>query len=436
MISLRRLRMKRLKTGNVARGFTMIELLVAMAVFLIIAGTAFSLFAQHAALAAHQENLSGVNIGARNAMAQLQIDLAGAGANLLSSVTNAQPFSMGVIIQNNVPGVATACAPNTTTWAYPLSSACFDSLSVVNLKPCTTGSGGGATAPVLVINDTAPPENLNTNTLTYADDPNASGNVAALTADATCYKSGDELLIVSLPTSPTNEPTCAAGQFNYCITAVKLTADSSEVAQPAVKLTHTLTGSAGAAAGCPGVSCSDPLGVVGSSNYQNALAKSFVNSTTYIINLGTGSNDITYGVLANPSNASDPQLVRCLGAVCTAGNSQVITDQVVGFKVGAALWDNGSASATDIANYFYDGSKYCTDAIAGADCTTVPPPANDAYDFTLVRSIRVSMVARTTPQLDPTLAKFANGFDGGPYLVQQASVVVDLRNMTIPDFGN
>jgi len=414
----------------------MIELLVAMAVFLVIAGTAFDLFAKHAALAAHQQSLSGVNIGARNAMAQLQMDLAGAGPNLLSSVANAQPFSMGVIVRNNVPGVAAACGPNTTTWAYPISSACFDSLSIINVKPCTTGAGGGTTAPVLVINDTAPPENLSSNTLTYADDPNFSGNTAALTADATCYKSGDELLIVSLPTSATNQPQCAATQFNYCVTAVTLTADAAEVAQPAVQLTHNLTGSSGAASGCPGTGCSDPLGVISASNYVNGLASSFVNSTTYIINLGAGANDITYGVLANPANANDPQLMRCLGATCTAGNSQVVTDQVIGFKVGAALWDNDSTDATDIANYFYDGSKYCTDAIAGADCTTTPPPSNDPYDFTLIRSIRISLVARTTPQVDQTLANFQNGFDQGPYLVQQASVVVDLRNMTIPDFGN
>ncbi len=426
------------KSHNTVRGFTLIELLVAMAVFLVVAGTAFALFAKHAALATQQQNLSGVNIGSRNAMSQLQMDLAGAGANLLSSVQNAQPFSMGVVIRNSVPGVAAACAPNTTTWAYPVASACFDSLSIINVKPCTTGAAGGATAPVLVIYDTTPPEDLSSNTLTYADDPNFSGtpaqHTATLTADATCFKAGDELLIVSLPT--TTQPQCAIDQFNYCVTAVTLTADASEVAQPAVKLTHNLTGSAGQASGCPGSGCSDPLGVMSSSNYTNGQAKSFVNSSSYIIDLGAGANDITYGVQANPANANDPQLVRCLGAACTVGNSQVVTDQVIGFKVGAALWDNDPTNATDIANYFYDGSKYCTDAIAGADCTATPPPANDPYDFTLVRSIRVSMVARTTPQVDQTLTNFKNGFDQGPYLVQQASVVVDLRNMTIPDFGN
>ncbi|MGH9573309.1 MAG: PilW family protein, partial [Candidatus Acidiferrales bacterium] len=53
-------------------GFSLVELLVAMAVFLIVAGAAFALFNQHTALAVRQQNLSGVNIGLRNGLAQLQ----------------------------------------------------------------------------------------------------------------------------------------------------------------------------------------------------------------------------------------------------------------------------------------------------------------------------------------------------------------------------
>ena len=62
-----------------SKGFTLIEMLVAMAVFLVVAGAAFSVFSRHAALVSRQQSLSGVNIGLRNAMAQLQMDLSGAG---------------------------------------------------------------------------------------------------------------------------------------------------------------------------------------------------------------------------------------------------------------------------------------------------------------------------------------------------------------------
>ena len=60
--------------------------MIAMALFLVMAGAAFTLFNQHVELASRQQNLSAVNIGLRNAMAQLEIDLASAGQNLLSGV--------------------------------------------------------------------------------------------------------------------------------------------------------------------------------------------------------------------------------------------------------------------------------------------------------------------------------------------------------------
>ena len=405
--------------GHHSKGFTLIEMLVAMAVFLVVAGAAFSVFSRHAALVTRQQNLSGVNIGLRNAMAQLQMDLSGAGQNLLSGVKGAQPFNLGIVIRNNVPGVAAACSPNTTNWSYPTSSACFDSLTIANPK---------AGCPVLDIDDPgSSAESLSTSSIIWGNDPNNPGDAPTLTNDASCFKNGDEILVVALPNGP-QQPQCDSGSFNYCMAVVTLTQDA-QVSGNKVQLQHNPTGAT-----------SDPLGIAfnaAGNNFAkaNSLNSNF-NNGSYVIDMGTGAGDITYAVQANPANANDVQLVRCLGSVCTNANSQPVTDQVIGFKVGAALWDNAQTGATDIANYFYDASKYCSDAIGGADCTTTPPPSNDPYDFTLIRSIRVSMIARTTPQTDATLAKFQNGFDNGPYLVQQASVVVDLRNMTIPDFGN
>ena len=46
------------------------------------------------------------------------------------------------------------------------------------------------------------------------------------------------------------------------------------------------------------------------------------------------------------------------------------------------------------------------------------------------------MIARTQPKVNQAFAQIRNGFDGGPYIVQQASVVVDLRNMSDNEFGN
>lgn len=415
------------------RGFSLVELLVAMAVFMIVAGAAFSLFARHAQLVTRQQNLSGVNIGLRNAMSQLEMDLAGAGQNMLSGVVNAQPFGLGVMIQNNVPGVAPACTPNTTTWAYPVPSSCFDSFTIINSKACTTA--GGTNAPVLVVNENANGNNqtnvtISNSSILWADDPNNSGNAAFLNSDSTCYKQGDELMVVSLPNN--GQPQCvtgnAASAFSYCMSFIVLTKDGN-VTGNGIQLQHNPTG-AGA----------DPLGIfttsTGGNNFNkaNGLNYAFPNGS-YIIDLGNGGNDITYAVQASATNPADPQLVRCQGVTCTAANSTVLTDQVIGFKVGAALWDNKAVGATEIANYFYNSANYCSDAVNNADCTQVPPPANDPNDFTLIRAVRISMIGRTSPNSDP-VARFTNGFDNGPYWVQQASVVVDLRNMSINDFGN
>jgi prepilin-type N-terminal cleavage/methylation domain-containing protein len=431
------------RTNN---GFTLVELLVTVAVFTVVAGVAFSLFAQHVALATRQQNLSGVNIGMRNAMAQLEVDLAGAGPNVLSTV--AQNFSLGVVIQNNVPGAAgiTACAVNTANWSYPVPSACFDSLAILGPKACS-GAGCPVTGyvPVLQINDLN--DDLSATTTINAGPTNVSD---VLATDAAFFTKGDELLVL-LPTNTASQQNCpknssASSQSPYCMTVVTLTGNATVVGGNIV-LTHSLTGASGLPVACPGATCTDPLGLIYSSahasNYAPALMPAF-SQGSFIIDLGTGSNDIWYSVQANPANANDPQLMRCLGGPCTVATGQPLTDQVIGFKVGATLWGNNPTNQADLGSYFYNAANYCDGAIEAtfgtpptyANCTTTPPPNNDPYDYTLVRSVRVSMVARTTPGADETAYKLSNGFDGGHYLIQQSSIVVDLRGMSNADFGN
>jgi prepilin-type N-terminal cleavage/methylation domain-containing protein len=427
------------------RGFTLIELLIAMVIFIIVAGAAFSLFNQHVQMATRQQNLSSVNIGLRNAMSQLEIDLSGAGQNLVSTDTQApQAFTLGVIVHNNVVGVAATCSVSTANWSYPISSACFDSFTTINLKPCT--AAGGSSAPILQMHDPlGASELLNGGTIIYGDDPANPGNSTTLTNDSGCFKNGDEILVVQVPTTADSQITCDGGKFNYCMGVVTLTADSSISVQSGydyIKLPHNSPSSA-----------HDPLGVVyrsgGGTNFTDSLTINTAYSSgtgTYVMDLGTAANNnaITYAVQANPSNSTDPQLMRCLGATCTTSNQQLLSDQVIGFKVGAALWNAKQTGTADIGSYLYDSSHYCSDAIIASvgppatyvDCTQNPPSVYDPYDYTLVRSIRVSMISRTPPALDPTLSIFKNGFDNGPYLVQQASVVVDLRNLSNTDTTN
>jgi prepilin-type N-terminal cleavage/methylation domain-containing protein len=413
--------------NRTARGFALAEMLVAMAIFLLVASAAFTLFNQHETIVIQQQSLSSVNIGLRNAMSQLEMDLAGAGQNLLNGVSVAgvpQVFGLGVILQNNVPGTAATCAANTSSWAYPTSSACFDALQIVAPKQCS-----GANAPVLAIADAS--DNMNTTTGIIANDAISPTSGTAATADAACFASGDEVLVLT-PSGSAIIP--------FTMTVVTLSANSS-AAGANVTLTHNHAGATGQAAGCPGSSCTDPLGLtIGNqgNNFSVELAASPYGSTqgSYLVDLGTGSNDIWYGVFANPSNSTDPQLMRCSGAACTAATGQVVADQVIGFKIGAALFPANTSTNTDIASYFFNSIKYCDSAISSTDCTPTPPPANDPSDFSLMQSVRISMIARTQPKTTQAFAQLKNGFDSGPYLIQQASMVVDLRNMSINNFGN
>jgi hypothetical protein len=58
--------------------------------------------------------------------------------------------------------------------------------------------------------------------------------------------------------------------------------------------------------------------------------------------------------------------------------------------------------------------------------------ADYASNYYLVRSMRISLIARTTPSNDPAY-DFINPFDGGKYQVQGASIVVNPRNMSMND---
>jgi len=119
---------------------------------------------------------------------------------------------------------------------------------------------------------------------------------------------------------------------------------------------------------------------------------------------------VTYAVdvATDPNN---PRLVR----TTADGVSSVIADRIIGFKVGAMTW-NGSRSVTsgdDQTVYKYNPANY-----------------NYPNDFSLVRSLRVSLIGRTNP--DPT-SNYTNSFDGGKYRVESVSTVINPRNLSMLD---
>jgi prepilin-type N-terminal cleavage/methylation domain-containing protein len=83
-------------------GFTLIELMVSTAVFLIIGGAAISLFSQHAKLFNDQQGTVGLNITLRNALSQIENDTVQAGNGFYGALSVANT-PIGVTITNN-PG--------------------------------------------------------------------------------------------------------------------------------------------------------------------------------------------------------------------------------------------------------------------------------------------------------------------------------------------
>src|SRR5690349_20913421 len=92
-------------------GFSLVELMVAIAVFMVIGGAAVALVKQHMPLFTSQQNQTGMNIALRNAVAQMQVDVVNAGTGYYQGV-NIPSWPIAVTIVNSAPG--TGCYDATT----------------------------------------------------------------------------------------------------------------------------------------------------------------------------------------------------------------------------------------------------------------------------------------------------------------------------------
>jgi len=357
------------------RGFTLLELLIAAAVFVVVSAAALSLFSKHQPLFKSQQNFAGLNIAVRNAVSQLQLDVINAGSGYYQGI-NIPDFPIGLTIQNNT---ATPC---NTPATFTYGPNCFDQLNVISIDPSTPPSHPWDASGTNNCHDTS------VNSVVFAIPISPTTN-AQLAAD---YHDGDEILLVK---SDGSKMTTAILSKDGKVTGGK------------VQLQHNPT----AADGTNG--SGDPAGI--NSYPNNKLGVSFCPADWILKIL-----PITYKV--DTSIASDPKLIREQPSGST--NDVVLAEQIIGFKVGAITWNSCNVSCTsdDGSTYNYDDSSY-TDSSSGASTP-------QAHNYSLIRSVQIELIGRTTPNPDPTF-RYRNGFDGGPYQIESVSVVVNPRNLTM-----
>jgi prepilin-type N-terminal cleavage/methylation domain-containing protein len=340
-------------------GFSLIELMVAVAVFLIIGGAAVTLVRQNVPLFTSQQNQIGLNIAMRNGAAQMQLDVVNAGTGFYQGVS-IPSWPVGVTIINSPPG--TGCYDPVDRTYGP---GCFDAMNVISIDSATPPSH---------------PQDIGTNckSTTAAElfvTPIGTTTLSQLAAD---FHTGDEVLVIKSDGSQ--------------MTTTVLTSDG-EITGGMVKLAHNPTGANGVNDGSTGTNI-DPLGISDTSD-NNKLGELFCD-TDWVLKLAP----VRYWVDA--SDPADPKLMRTQG-----GQDSIVADQIIGFKVGAAV-----KNSTSDDPYSFDASTY-------------------SHDWSLIRSVRISMIARA-PSNEIT-TNFHNTFDGGPYKIQTLSVIINPRNLSMND---
>lgn len=346
--------MPKKRNSNAAAGFSLVELMVAMLIFLVIGGAAVALVKQHVPIFTSQQNQTGLNISMRNAVAQMQIDVVNAGTGYYQGV-NIPSWPIGITIVNSSPG--TGCF-NAATFTY--GPTCFDRLNVIAIDQNTPPSN---------------PSDIGANCVSSTSSslfvtPIGTTTLAQLAGD---FHSGDQVLLVKSDGSQ--------------MTTTILTSDG-QITGGKVKLAHNPTGADGT-----NTPDGDPLALTNDAD-NNKLGTQFCN-TDWVLKLAP----ITYSVDA--TDPTDPKLTRT-----QSGVTNVVSEQVIGFKVGASIW-NGTTDNT----YSFDASTYL-------------------YDWQRVRAIRVSLIGRTNVD---GASNFRNTFDGGPYKIESVSVVINPRNLSMND---
>ncbi len=369
------------KQGNREAGFSLIELLVTLAVFLVISGAAFSLVTGHMRVFVTQQSQAALNFGVRNAVAQLQLDLANAGVGFYNGI-NMPGWPVGVTIQS---GTGANCHQDGT---QVYADSCFDRLTIVKIDT--------STPPAVVTNggtdyDTAVSAELKV----QPADPtkrNKDGNEEL----AGHFAAGDYVMVVT-----------PDGKY---MTVVRLS--KSQAAGNQVQLQHKKTNDDGSNSGADDV--------YGISTTANGKLEHAFPDGSFVLRLAPA----VYTV--DTTDAKNPKLVRLAATdgACSPvkpdGTSAappyddkcIIAEQVIGFKAGASLVNEPDDTAEE-----NDCKPYCYNSLKGY-----------SNDWSRIRAVRVTLIGRTEPSRG---AVVSNDFDGGPYKIEALSVVSSPRGLSL-----
>ena len=378
--------------GRSQGGTSLLELMIAIAIFMIISGAAFTLFQQQPSSQLTLNGQVGLNLALRSTVSQLQMDVINAGNGYYQNA-NIPSWPVGVTIVNTMNTSGTAC--NTGTWNEATGAistygpSCFDQLNVLVAANSTTYP------PVNASDSTGGSGSTNCTSTSSGTGYTQAASGFTLTQTAAEFSSGDELLLVKNTGNPQ-------------IAAVVLTA-AGAVSGNAVKLQFHATDTYGLNTITPDwldISACDGIYTEGTSTTCNSLLNSgttvrFTTSfcgsdwviklapVSYQVCAGPGSSTVPYSCdqTATSPDIADPKLIRTQG-----GTSTMMMDQIIGFRVGAYLY-NSPAS----------GCLYETNNVL---CNTSTWPANirSAWINDCLRSLQFFAGARR-----PSLAHRPHG---------------------------
>lgn len=381
-------------------GFTLIELMVSLGVFLVIAGAAFSLVTQHMPVFTAQQNQSALNFNLRNAAAQMQIDMANAGSGFYPSA-DVTSSPIGVTVESPVTVSGCFDAENQT-----YGPECFDTLRVIKVDPKTPPAQIGKDGDDVFEDPDKISEQIcsesthigRSSTLHVVPVPGVTENQLA-----SKYKEDDQILVIQ--------------RNGDGIGTAILTKDGA-VTGKKVKLSHNPTGDDGT-----NTADNDRYEISTADRKNNKLMGQFCHGD-WVVRL----SPVVYRVDA--TDASNPKLARltpddpeCLPDAVPPFKAQcILAEQIIGFKVGALLrpgyFDPNVDNTEEEIENSSDCKPYCYS------------PDTYKEDWGAISAIRITIIGRTQPQKG---SKYKNEFDKGPYKIEAVSVVVSPRSLTMRD---